>query len=155
MTDLEALADSLRSQLEPAERARLAQKLVSTREPEAQSPYDAVRTLYFATNGLRYSLYQLGAEHPHFSPRDDAVDPAVHADLAATLHLTFDGFAGTLEILARHASGDSSHGDAYRWTRAMHSALNLRDQVGYLVPDDFDWSAHESSSPYGDGDSDA
>ncbi|MGW2748115.1 hypothetical protein [Streptomyces sp. NPDC001450] len=63
MTDLDALADSLRSQLEPAERARLAQKLVSTREPEAR--------------------------------------------------------------------------------------------VGYLVPDDVDWSAHESSSLYGDGDRDA
>ncbi|MGW4809706.1 hypothetical protein [Kitasatospora sp. NPDC004272] len=69
--------------------------------------------------------------------------PVDHGEIAATLHLAFDSMHAALESAAIHAGGPLDLPPVSAWNRAMHDALNLRDHLGYAIPDGFDWDRIE------------
>ncbi|MGW7200687.1 hypothetical protein [Streptomyces chryseus] len=130
MTDVQALAKQLVTDLTASQRAELIERLLlpARNEGDALSLSDAGITCAAALAAVSRSL------------STPTVKAAELDAMGEALFYGLDTFVSAPDRAADASEGDRGHGPRSQWEHARFDALNLRDHVQYAVRKSHMWS---------------
>lgn len=128
MVNVEALAEQLLKDLNPIQRAELAERLMrpDRAKSAAFTPRDAGIVCSAGMSAVSRSVRET-------TTRTDL------DELGEALFYGLDTLTSALDAVTDLADGSRGHGPKGKWQRAAFDALNLRDHVSAAVRDSHKW----------------